>query len=634
MRLADAQEHWAAFVLARQVEEVLPGDPLLEELRPQFAADLVWQVVPEGADVYAKGSTEGEEDWIYLGRASGGALSTPIGCTYFRVEQPASETFEFTMSLTYTKGTLPLALPGKGELPKGMVRIVPPGSEETNYASLLAYAAGVDPGQIGTFLMDANEVTNREFKAFVDAGGYRTSELWNHKVMRDGEPIPWESVVREFVDATGRPGPATWELGNYAEGRADDPVTGVSWYEAAAYAAFVSKRLPTVYHWKAASGASNAGCLISGSNFTGRLAAVGSFRGGLNLRGLYDMAGNAREWTSSATEGGRIVTMGGACDGPSYLFTDVETRPPSERNPTTGFRCMLPVKPASVPEELERPLPAPTDWSKVQPFSDEVWQTWLSLLAYPEASPQEKTELVDDGSPYWRMEKVSFAAAYGGERVIAYLFLPRSSAPPYQAVVFWPGATARRFTSSEDGQMLSDLRVWGYLVKDGRAVLYPILKGTYERGGGPAAPEIKDLYLLNVKDISRSLDYLEGRDDIAKDRLAYMGFSWGAYMGTLACASDARFKTAILLCGGIGSRGEILGWARRVTIPTQMVNGRVDGLFPYQESQLPMFRALGTLEQDKRLVLLDTDHQISGADKEVMTANLEWLDRYLGPVAR
>jgi len=39
---------------------------------------------------------------------------------------------------------------------------------------------------------------------------------------------------------------------------------------------------------------------------------------------------------------------------------------------------MLPVKPASVPEELERPLPAPTDWSKVQPFSDEVWQTWLT----------------------------------------------------------------------------------------------------------------------------------------------------------------------------------------------------------------------------------------------------------------
>ncbi len=105
-------------------------------------------------------------------------------------------------------------------------------------------------------------------------------------------------------------------------------------------------------------------------------------------------------------------------------------------------------------------------------------------------------------------------------------------------------------------------------------------------------------------------------------------------LGLVSLLSDARFKTAILLCGGIGSRGEILGWARRVTIPTQMVNGRVDGLFPYQESQLPMFRALGTPDTDKRFVLLDTDHQLSGADKEVMKANLEWLDRYLGPVER
>jgi dienelactone hydrolase len=634
MRLADAQEHWAAFVLARQVEDVLPGDPLLEELRPQFAADLVWQVVPEGADVYARGSTEGEEDWIYLGRASGGALSTPIGCTFFKVEQPGSETFEFSMSLTYTKGTLPLALRPVGEHPRGMARIAPPDSEVDDYPSLFAYTAGAASHLIGTFLMDSTEVTNRDFKAFVDAGGYRRRELWTHEVTRDGAPLPWETAVATFVDATGRPGPANWELGSYPEGRADFPVTGVSWFEAAAYAAFVSKRLPTVHHWTTASGAANAGCLISGSNFSGGLAPVGSYRGSLNLRGLYDMAGNAREWCSTAAGGGRVVTAGGACDGPVYLFTDVDTRSPLERHPTTGFRCMLPVDPASVPEEIELPLPSPTDWGAEQPFSDEVWQTWLSLLAYPEASLDARTELVDESSPYWRVEKVSFAAAYGGERVIAYLFLPRNAVPPYQTVVFWPGAGARRFTSSDDGRRVSDSRVWGYLVRDGRAVLYPILKGTYERGGGAASLSTKELYLMGVKDISRCLDYLDGRGDVAKDRLAYMGYSWGAYMGTLVCAADARLKAATLICGGIGSRPEILGWARRVTIPTQMVNGRFDGLFPCKESQLPMFRTLGTPDTDKRFVLLDTDHQLSGADRDVMKANLEWLDRYLGPVAR
>ena len=52
-----------------------------------------------------------------------------------------------------------------------------------------------------------------------------------------------------LVDSTGRPGPATWEVGNFAAGKADYPVGGVSWYEAAAYASFRGKSLPTVYHW-------------------------------------------------------------------------------------------------------------------------------------------------------------------------------------------------------------------------------------------------------------------------------------------------------------------------------------------------------------------------------------------------
>jgi eukaryotic-like serine/threonine-protein kinase len=55
--------------------------------------------------------------------------------------------------------------------------------------------------------------------------------------------------VARFVDSTGRPGPATWEVGTYPEGRTDFPVGGVSWYEAAAYAAWAGKSLPTVFHW-------------------------------------------------------------------------------------------------------------------------------------------------------------------------------------------------------------------------------------------------------------------------------------------------------------------------------------------------------------------------------------------------
>ena len=56
--------------------------------------------------------------------------------------------------------------------------------------------------------------------------------------------------MTRFKDRAGRPGPATWELGNYPERQGDFPVTGVSWYEAAAYAEFAGKTLPTAHQWQ------------------------------------------------------------------------------------------------------------------------------------------------------------------------------------------------------------------------------------------------------------------------------------------------------------------------------------------------------------------------------------------------
>ena len=54
----------------------------------------------------------------------------------------------------------------------------------------------------------------------------------------------------------------------------------------------------------------------------------------------------------------------------------------------------------------------------------------------------------EDESPEdWIVEKITFNAAYGNERVIAYLFLPKNASPPYQTLIFFPGADARGNTS-------------------------------------------------------------------------------------------------------------------------------------------------------------------------------------------
>ena len=85
------------------------------------------------------------------------------------------------------------------------------------------------------YCIDKYEVTNEQYKNFVDAGGYRNQEYWQHKFIRNNRTLSWEQAMSQFHDKTGQPGPSTWGNGTYLEGQGKYPVSGVSWYEAAAY---------------------------------------------------------------------------------------------------------------------------------------------------------------------------------------------------------------------------------------------------------------------------------------------------------------------------------------------------------------------------------------------------------------
>ena len=56
------------------------------------------------------------------------------------------------------------------------------------------------------FWLDKYEVTNKEFKKFVDEGGYRKPEFWKQPFVKDGKTLSWEQAMGEFRDATGKPG--------------------------------------------------------------------------------------------------------------------------------------------------------------------------------------------------------------------------------------------------------------------------------------------------------------------------------------------------------------------------------------------------------------------------------------------
>jgi dienelactone hydrolase len=635
-RLAEAREYWSAFVLAKQAEAILGNDLLLARPLQDATSNVLWDVKPDGATVYARPTRGDDSAWVRLGRAGKIPLRTPRGFSVFEIEHPQGETLVMAESVQASSVSLKFEMTPRGAQPPGMVRVA------AKWPLLNLSYSGFERPSIpltDSFWMDVHEVTNAEFKKFVDAGGYRNRDLWKHPFIKEGRALSWEEAMAQFKDATGRPGPAGWKLSSFPEEGADFPVTGVSWYEAAAFAESVGKRLPTVRHWDAAADLDNAGFFIAESNFSGHLAPVGSHHGALNRFGLYDMAGNAREWCFNAT-GDRRFTLGEPADGSTHYFSRVTPLSPFDRALGNGFRCIKPMdKP--VPEEFDRPLPAvhSTPSRLPEPFSDAVWKTWLSFLSYPKGPLESRTELADDTSPYWRLEKVSFTAAYGGERMLAYLFLPKNVPPPYQTVVFWPGGSVVIMASSENGRNLQYGSYFEYLIKDGRAVLYPVLKGTFERGGSPGGNTIEiisrwfesnDMLAMQTKDVSRSIDFLQSRPDIAGGQIGLLAFSWGAYVAPLPCASESRIKAGVLV--GAGLQFPISGnWAHRVTMPIQMANGRYD-YSPVEESQEPLFKAFAT--EHKRHLLWDSDHGISGFETEVISANLEWLDKYLGPVRK
>ena len=522
------------------------------------------------------------------------------------------------------------ALAGRGEVPDGMVRVDNPAKDIWLGLDRLLFDFA-EPHSLSSFFIDAHEVTNREYKRFVDGGGYQRREYWKEPFERDGRALRWEETIALFRDATGRPGPATWEVGSFKAGQDDFPVTGVSWYEASAYAEFGGKRLPSVYQWALASALVIGGDVMAGSNFGGKLAPVGSNRGSLNIWGLYDVAGNAREWCSNSS-GDERFALGGAADGPAYMLWATETKPPFDRSLMNGFRCIKPVAPDPQQAQLDRPVARKPmmDWSKEKGFSDETWKSWQGLLSYTKVPLDSQTEWTDDRLPSWRTEKVSFAAAYGAERIVAYLFIPKHVPPPWQAVIFWPGGYATLVSSSQDGRNTLDLSYWDYLVKDGRVVVYPILKDTFERGGRPDMVEDASLsnWIPPVKDVFRTLDYLETRTDIRNDRIGYLGLSWGASAGPMVLAVERRIKAAVFQGAALVDK-ESLGFGEHCSTPIQMINGRFDG---FGETHSPLFRMLGTPADRKRHVVFDSDHTLAGFEKEIIRINLEWFDRYLGPV--
>lgn len=606
-RLFNEGDKDGAMRLLYEASEVIPDDPYLMQYFRSTMVAVAIDSEPSGAVVSVKGYNYPDREWLRLGQTplEGFPVALPAR---FRVEKDGYVPFEgapFGLRMT-------IRLFRADEIPSGMVW-VPGGTAE--------FGAG-EPVALDGFWIDTYEVTNRDYKAFVDSGGYRDDRYW-----------PEGGDRSAFVDTTGRPSPAGWALGKYPEGEDELPVGGVSWFEASAYAAWEGKSLPTVFHWRLAAQQSIFSEILLWSNFdTEGPAPVGSYAG-LGPNGTYDMAGNVREWCVNGTGDMRHI-LGGAWSEPDYLYRSTDAADPRDRLLINGFRCMKVSEPP--PDASLRAIEHPVeDHRQDTAVDDEVFAFVRREYDYDDRDLEVRVESTDDSPDYWRHEVVSVRTAYGDERLPIHLYLPKNAEPPYQAVVYFPPSSARYLTNSTN----PSFPFGSFIPQSGRALVYPIYQSTYDRQKERHGPnDYRDVMVQIGKDLRRTVDYLETREDIDGDRLAFYGLSWGAYIGPLLTAVEPRFDASILVSGGLYLLRE--GWppaavpqnfAPRSTVPTLMVNGKADFQAPVETNIQPLFDMLGTPAEHKRLVLLDGGH-VPASPNQVIREVLDWLDRYLGPV--
>ncbi len=628
-----------AYALAKQVPAGSADAIRLEYLWPQFSWVVSIPTDPPGATVYRRPYHSAETAWEKLGVTPLEKIHLPHGLSRLRFEREGYLPIERAVgggviamaelrvgantATNYFITSEVFKLDTAKSLPEGMVR-VPGWKEDIDGQSV----------EVGDFFLGKYEVTNREYQTFVDAGGYQRREFWEHPFVRDGKTLSWEEAMKLFTDKTARPGPSTWIGGAYPDGQDQFPVGGVSWFEAAACARFFGRELPTAPHWRRAFAPAIFPWQLPASNLEREAPAkVGQFLG-RSWIGAYDMAGNVREWTFNALGDQRFI-LGSGWNDPLYLAANTQSaQSPFDRTASNGFRLAITQDAVAVTDALRRPQPprVTRDFRSERPASDEVFEAYRHLFDY-EMRALDATIDATVEFPHWTRLSVTFAAAYPGERVPLYLYLPRTGRPPYQTVLFWPGSGVRSVNSIEDSSLPID-----FILRGGRAVAQPVLINTLHRRDPTDAARRasrRDLVIRDVNDMRRSLDFLISRGDIDATKLAYFGYSWGGTSAPFLLALEPRLGVAVLNSAGFSSGNslpeiDLRTYVPRVQRPVLMLNGEYDNVFPLETSARPFFDLLGTPAELKKLVVTPGGHFVPR--ETLVRETLDWLDRYLGPV--
>jgi eukaryotic-like serine/threonine-protein kinase len=627
-----------AFKLIEEARPFIADNPQFQEHSARVVSVISIETTPPGAQVFIREYNDLTPKWEPIGKSPLKGIKMPRGPKHWKAILPGYELAEGAL-VTGPREGIKVQLDKVGTLAPGMVRVH--GTQGEKWKPDLGYLDSESlPGlKISDFLLDRYEATNRRFKEFVDAGGYQKPEYWKHKFVKNGLELSWAEAMKLFVDHTGKPGPATWRNGDFPKDEQDCPVGGVSWYEAAAFAEWAGLRLPTVYHWKLAAGDTefvDVGFILPLSNFEGKgPAKVGKYQG-MTYQGIYDMAGNVKEWCFNGTPDGSRVIAGGGWNEASCMFGFPEEELPLVRKETFGFRCMKLLLEDGVWEQAGcsvRCHPPFVLGDHKPPCSDEEFRAWARFYYYPKGELQPANEAKENLGAYTLREKVSFNAAYPNERMTAYLFLPRTAKRPFQTLVLFPAASAWLVPSIDD-YVSRDVREAA--MKRGRACVIPVLQGTFERRKKDQKPQfdLKQNAMTWAKDYLRTLDYLETRpQDFDTNRIAFVGTSSGAFWGAILPAIEPRIKLVVMegcaFFPDLPEECSQVNFAHRIKIPILLQGALYDPQYPVEQNQKPFLKLFATPEKDKRHTTYETGHYIWGLNQYVQDQRA-FLDDYFG----
>ena len=570
----------AAYYAGKKLLENDPNNKVVIDGLKTITTTVDLMTVSPNIDVYLQLS-ETDDKWELIGKTPINKTSLPNGTVKLKFIDAKKNEFIVTAGTYFiSTGENIFELPNSMPDTSTMALVI---GGKTNI-----FLAGLDSRPAVTFspyLIDKNEVTNQEYKKFVDADDYKIATFWSIPKVVNGKPFTFDQAQKLFIDKTGFAGPASWSNGTYPDGKANFPVSGISWYEADAYAKFMKKRLPSVHQWAKAATPSRSGLICPVSNFSKSETHEVPYSKIQSGYGLNDVAGNVREWCANATK-----------------------------------------------DDLSE-----KDFMKLPKISKEIFDIYKRQFDY-EAGPLDiKILKTDNSDPDYTYELIEYNAAYNNERMSGVLFKPKNVKGKIPSIIFFPGSNVIHTSEIEKVTISQMSRSF---IKFGYAFFYPIYKGTINRQDALKSDYAdktdfyKDHVIMWGKDMKRSIDVIESRADLDASNLMYFGVSWGGEMANIMIPIEPRIKRAVLLVAGLifeeaKPEVEAASYTPFIKVPILMLNGKYDYFFPSETSQKPMFELIGTNKNDKYWYLYESSHTVP-LDEFTKKVKI-FLDKYSKP---